>query len=79
MHRPGKVAIERFRAFRAGGVELVDKLSDVGARRVAEMDATGIDMQVLPLNSPFAVLEAPYPVAFRKFPVPITGNFISSS
>ncbi len=49
---PGKVTIERFRASRAGGVELVDKLSDVGAQRVAAMDAAGIDMQVLSLNSP---------------------------
>jgi predicted TIM-barrel fold metal-dependent hydrolase len=49
---PGKVTIERFRASRAGGVELVDKLSDVGAQRDAAMDAAGIDIQVLSLNSP---------------------------
>lgn len=49
---PGKITIERFRTSRAGGAELVDRLSDVGNKRIAEMDAAGIDMQVLSLNSP---------------------------
>jgi len=49
---PGKAAIERFRTSRAGGAELVERLSDVGDQRVAEMDAANIDMQVLSLNSP---------------------------
>jgi len=49
---PGKVSTERFRTGRPGGAAIVDKLFDVGDRRIAEMDAAGIDMQVLSLNSP---------------------------
>jgi uncharacterized protein len=49
---PGKVSTERFRSSRSGGAAVVEKLSDVGDKRVAEMDAAGIDMQVLSLNSP---------------------------
>ncbi|MGH2638634.1 MAG: amidohydrolase family protein, partial [Rhabdochlamydiaceae bacterium] len=32
--------------------ELIDKLCDLGERRIADMDAAGIDMQILSLNSP---------------------------
>lgn len=49
---PGKVSTERFRTSRPGGAAIIEKLSDVGDRRVAEMDAAGIDMQVMSLNSP---------------------------
>ncbi len=35
-----------------GYAELVAQLSDLGDRRIAEMDAAGIDMQVLSLNAP---------------------------
>ncbi|MCK9915553.1 amidohydrolase family protein [Microbacteriaceae bacterium K1510] len=49
---PGKVSTERFRTGRPGGATIVDKLFDVGDKRIAEMDAAGIDMQVLSLNSP---------------------------
>ena len=49
---PGKVSIERFKTGRPGGAALVDKLSDIGDKRVTEMDAGGVDMQVLSLNSP---------------------------
>jgi predicted TIM-barrel fold metal-dependent hydrolase len=49
---PGKVSTEHFRTSRPGGAAIIDKLSDVGDKRVAEMDAAGIDMQVLSLNSP---------------------------
>lgn len=49
---PGKLSTERFRTGRPGGVAIIEKLSDVGDKRVAEMDAAGIDMQVLSLNSP---------------------------
>ncbi len=36
----------------AGQAKLVDQLSDLGARRIADMDAAGIDMQVLSLTAP---------------------------
>ncbi len=49
---PGKKTIEGFRTSRAGGEVIVERLSDVGEKRIAEMDAAGIDMQVLSLNSP---------------------------
>jgi predicted TIM-barrel fold metal-dependent hydrolase len=38
--------------FRASRPAVVDRLLEVGDARIAEMDAAGIDMQVLSLNSP---------------------------
>ena len=35
-----------------GGVRFVDQLCDIGAGRIAAMDAAGIDMQVLSLSAP---------------------------
>jgi hypothetical protein len=49
---PGKISTERFRTSRPGAAAIIEKLSHVGDTRVAEMDAAGIDMQVLSLNSP---------------------------
>jgi len=34
------------------GVRIIEQLTEVGDKRVAEMDAAGIDMQVLSLNAP---------------------------
>src|SRR5688500_11399946 len=48
---PGKTNVERFKA-RPGGAALVENLLDMGDGRIAKMDAAGIDMQVLSLNSP---------------------------
>jgi predicted TIM-barrel fold metal-dependent hydrolase len=49
---PGKGFVERMRGMGAPGLKILDQLQDVGDRRIAEMDAAGIDMQVLSLNSP---------------------------
>lgn len=49
---PGRGTTERFRTSRPGGAALIEKLLDVGDKRIAEMDAAGIDLQVLSLNSP---------------------------
>ena len=42
------------RAQRIGGryAQVLDRLCDVGAKRLSEMDAAGIDMQVLSLSAP---------------------------
>ena len=49
---PGKAFMERFRNAGAHGARIYEALCDVGANRIAEMDAAGIDMQMLSLNSP---------------------------
>lgn len=49
---PGKGFIESQRKRGAVGAKIVDQLQDVGDGRLAEMDAAGIDMQVLSLNAP---------------------------
>jgi predicted TIM-barrel fold metal-dependent hydrolase len=49
---PGKEFTERLRGSGARGARIYDALQDVGAKRLAEMDAAGIDVQVLSLNSP---------------------------
>lgn len=49
---PGSGMFDRFRSSGPRGVTIAEKLSDLGEKRVAEMDAAGIDMQVLSLNSP---------------------------
>jgi uncharacterized protein len=49
---PGRNAIEQLRNAGASGAKIVEQLQEVGDRRIAEMDAADIDMQVLSLNSP---------------------------
>jgi predicted TIM-barrel fold metal-dependent hydrolase len=49
---PGKEFIEHQRSRGARGIKIYEQLQDVGSGRIAEMDAAGIDMQVLSLNSP---------------------------
>ena len=49
---PGKDFTEALQKRGAGGVRILKQLQDVGDGRIAEMDAAGIDMQVLSLNAP---------------------------
>jgi predicted TIM-barrel fold metal-dependent hydrolase len=49
---PGREFMERFRNSGARGARLIEQLQDVGSKRIAEMDAAGIDMQVISLNAP---------------------------
>jgi uncharacterized protein len=49
---PGQGFLERLRTTGARGAKILDQLQDVGDGRIAEMDAAGIDMQVLSLNAP---------------------------
>ena len=49
---PGRDFAEQLRGRGAPGTRIVEQLQDVGDGRMAEMDAAGIDMQVLSLNSP---------------------------
>jgi predicted TIM-barrel fold metal-dependent hydrolase len=49
---PGKVFTERLRNSGPRGAEICDQLQELGDGRIAAMDAAGIDMQVLSLNSP---------------------------
>jgi hypothetical protein len=49
---PGREFTERLRNSGPRGARIYEQLQDVGERRLAEMDAAGIDMQVLSLNSP---------------------------
>lgn len=52
---PGRQLKERAAGAQGRGMnfaEIVEKLPDIGAGRIAEMVAAGIDMQVLSLNSP---------------------------
>jgi predicted TIM-barrel fold metal-dependent hydrolase len=48
----GKHFTEQLRNRGPHGVRILEQLRDVGDKRIAEMDAAGIDMQVLSLNSP---------------------------
>lgn len=49
---PGKEFIAQIRSRGPRGAKMGEQLQDVGDKRIAEMDAAGIDMQVLSLNSP---------------------------
>lgn len=49
---PGMEFTERLRNSGPHGARICSQLQEVGDKRVAEMDAAGIDMQVLSLNSP---------------------------
>lgn len=50
----GPARFNKERAEKIGGryLKVLDRLCDLGAKRIAEMDAAGIDMQVLSLSAP---------------------------
>lgn len=50
---PGRELKEQALQF-GGAAKLLEQLCDIGDKRLAEMDAAGIDMQVLSLTSPGA-------------------------
>jgi hypothetical protein len=49
---PGKDLKEKALNFGDRAAHLIEQLSDIGDKRIAEMDAAGIDMQILSLTSP---------------------------
>jgi uncharacterized protein len=49
---PGKHFTEQIRNRGPRGERIYEQLQDIGDKRIAEMDAAGIDMQVLSLNAP---------------------------
>jgi len=49
---PGKDFAAQLRNRGPRGVRMGEQLQDIGDKRIAEMDAAGIDLQVLSLNSP---------------------------
>lgn len=49
---PGRDFTERLKHTGARGAKIMQQLKDLGDGRLAEMDAAGIDVQVLSLNSP---------------------------
>jgi predicted TIM-barrel fold metal-dependent hydrolase len=49
---PGKAFTDRMRSSLARGAKIYEQLCDIGNGRIADLDAAGIDMQVLSLNSP---------------------------
>src|ERR1700755_2795789 len=51
----------------ARATQIIERLQDIGERRIADMDATGIAMHILSLTSPgVQVFDAPTAVAFAR-------------
>src|ERR1019366_6504138 len=67
MTGPGRGLKERAKDFTGSRASLLEQLCDVGARRIAEMDAAEIDIQVLSLTSPgVEQLDAPEAMALAR-------------
>ena len=67
MTGPGRGLKERAKNFTGPRASLLEQLCDVGARRIAEMDAAEIDIQVLSLTSPgVEQLDAPEAMALAR-------------
>jgi predicted TIM-barrel fold metal-dependent hydrolase len=67
---PGKEFIAQLSHRPGGATKTLEQLADVGDKRIAEMDAAGIDMQVLSLNAP-GVEQAD---AAEQLPVSVEAN-----
>lgn len=52
MKGPGGEIEKKAKAVGGAAAKLVEALSDIGPKRIADMDAAGIDIQVLSLTSP---------------------------
>lgn len=64
---PGKQFGERLKTMGPRGTKIYEQLQDVAGKRIAEMDAAGIDMQVLSLNAPgVEQAEAADQIAFSR-------------
>src|SRR5215217_3870046 len=77
----GPARFVKERAEKIGGryAQVVDRLCDVGVKRLAEMDSAGIDMQVLSLSAPGANRwTQPRPSRWRAIPT-ITSQRPSTS
>ncbi len=63
----GRQLKESFLRTGARGARIIEQLGEVGSKRVAEMEAAGIDMQVLSLNAPgVEQLEAAEQIALSR-------------
>jgi hypothetical protein len=49
------------------GTQLISRLSDIGEGRIRDMDATGIDMQILSITSPGSIINLQIPSRFAHF------------
>lgn len=56
---PGQEFLAGIRSRGPRGAKIFEQLQEIGSRRIAEMDACGIDVQVLSLNSPGVEQAAP--------------------
>jgi len=73
---PGEISADRLRSSGPRGTQTAERLFELGDKRVAEMDAAGIDMQVPSLNSPGVEQSESEP---RPLPLPVPATRTISS